>query len=148
MKWKWMFFWNTLAFSTIQWMLALWSLVPLPFSKASLNLWMLSVHVLSKPSLEDFEHYLASLWNECNCCSLWFFQTIRFRTGSALKSLSNWGFWEISCWGLRNQLLEICPEKVGLGENITRCWTSPGLSQRLIISVLKCPLSRAVAFKL
>ena len=118
------------------------------FSKSSLYIWKFSVHILLKPSLEDFEHYLASLWNECNCCSLWFFQTIRFRTGSALKSLSNWGFWEISCWGLRNQLLEICPEKVGLGENITRCWTSPGLSQRLIISVLKCPLSRAVAFKL
>jgi len=28
-----MFFWNSLAFSTIQWMLAIWSLVPLPFLK-------------------------------------------------------------------------------------------------------------------
>ena len=26
-----MFFWNSLAFSMIQWMLAIWSLVPLPF---------------------------------------------------------------------------------------------------------------------
>ena len=26
-----MFFWNSLAFSVIQWMLAIWSLVPLPF---------------------------------------------------------------------------------------------------------------------
>ena len=25
------------------------------------------VHILLKPSLKDFEHYLASLWNECNC---------------------------------------------------------------------------------
>ena len=28
-----MFFWNSLAFSMIQWMLAIWSLVPLPFLK-------------------------------------------------------------------------------------------------------------------
>ena len=28
-----MFFWNSLAFSIIQWMLAIWSLVPLPFLK-------------------------------------------------------------------------------------------------------------------
>ena len=32
-----MFFWNSLAFSMIQWMLAIWSLVPLPF----LNPWEL-----------------------------------------------------------------------------------------------------------
>ena len=28
-----MFFWNSLAFSMLQWMLAIWSLVPLPFLK-------------------------------------------------------------------------------------------------------------------
>ena len=31
------------------------------FSKSSLNIWKLSIHVLLKPSLEDFEHYLASM---------------------------------------------------------------------------------------
>ena len=25
------------------------------------------VHVLLKPSLKDFEHYLTSMQNECNC---------------------------------------------------------------------------------
>ena len=34
------------------------------FSKSSLNIWKFSVHVLLKPSLENFEHYLASVWNE------------------------------------------------------------------------------------
>ena len=29
------------------------------FSKSSLYIWKLSVHVLLKPSLEDFEHYFA-----------------------------------------------------------------------------------------
>ena len=31
------------------------------FSKSSLYFWKFSVHVLLKPSLKDFEHYLASM---------------------------------------------------------------------------------------
>ena len=31
------------------------------FSKTSLNIWEFSVHVLSKPSLENFEHYFGSV---------------------------------------------------------------------------------------
>ena len=34
-----MFFWNSLTFSMIQRMLAIWSLVHLPFFKSSLNIW-------------------------------------------------------------------------------------------------------------
>ena len=30
-------------------------------SKSSLNMWKFSVHVLLKPSLENFEHYSASM---------------------------------------------------------------------------------------
>ena len=37
------------------------------FSKTSLTIWKFTVHVLLKPGLEDFEHYFASMWNECNC---------------------------------------------------------------------------------
>ena len=37
------------------------------FSKSSLNIWKFTVHVLSKPGLEDFEHYFASMLDECNC---------------------------------------------------------------------------------
>ena len=36
------------------------------FSKSSLYIWTFSVHILLKPSLKDFEHYLISMWNECN----------------------------------------------------------------------------------
>ena len=32
-----------------------------PFSKSILNIWKFSVHILLKPGLENFEHYLASL---------------------------------------------------------------------------------------
>ena len=31
------------------------------FSKSSLNVWKFMIHVLLKPSLENFEHYFASM---------------------------------------------------------------------------------------
>ena len=31
------------------------------FSKSSMNIWKFTVHILSKPGLENFEHYFASL---------------------------------------------------------------------------------------
>ena len=37
------------------------------FSKTSLNIWKFTVHVLLKPGLENFEHYLTSVGDECNC---------------------------------------------------------------------------------
>ena len=36
------------------------------FSKSSVNIWKFTVHVLLKPGLENFEHYYASVWEECN----------------------------------------------------------------------------------
>ena len=43
------------------------------FSKSSLNIWKFSVNILLKPNLENFKHYLASMWNECNCAVVWTF---------------------------------------------------------------------------
>ena len=37
------------------------------FSKSSSNIWKFMVHILLKPGLENFEHYFASVWDECNC---------------------------------------------------------------------------------
>ena len=48
------------------------------FSKSSLNIWKLRVHILLKPGLENFEHYFASVWNECNCAVVWAFIGIAF----------------------------------------------------------------------
>ena len=58
-KQKCMFFWNSLAFSMIQWMLAIWSLVPLPFlnspwtseSSQFTYCWSLAWRILSIPLL-------------------------------------------------------------------------------------------------
>ena len=41
------------------------------FLKSSLNIWKLMVHVPLKPGLEDFEHYFASMWDECKCAVVW-----------------------------------------------------------------------------
>ena len=52
------------------WQFGLWFLC-LFLIKPSLYIWKLLVHVLLKPSLEDFEHDLASMWSECNCALVW-----------------------------------------------------------------------------
>ena len=38
------------------------------FSKSSLNVWNCMVHIPLKPDLENFEHYFASMWDECKLC--------------------------------------------------------------------------------
>ena len=43
------------------------------FSKSSSYIWKFSIHVLLKPGLKDFKHYLASVWNKCNCTVVWAF---------------------------------------------------------------------------
>ena len=48
------------------------------FSKFSLNIWKFMVHVLLNPGLENFEHYFASVWDECNCAVVCAFSGIAF----------------------------------------------------------------------
>ena len=48
------------------------------FSKSSLNIWKFMVHILLKHGLENFEHYFANMWDECNCAVVWAFFGIAF----------------------------------------------------------------------
>ena len=57
------------------WQFEIWFL---SFSKSSLNIWKFTVHILLKPSLENFERYFASVWDECNCVVVWAFLGIAF----------------------------------------------------------------------
>ena len=41
------------------------------FSKSSLNIWKCSVHIRLKSGLENFQHYLASVWVSI---SVWYFE--------------------------------------------------------------------------
>ena len=65
-------FWNSFAFSMIQHMLALWSLVPLPFLNPVCTSGS-SRFTYCSFLIEGFEHYLVSLWNDCNCLIVWTF---------------------------------------------------------------------------
>ena len=55
-----MFFWNSCFFDDP---VDVGNLISGSFaiSKSSLSIWKFSVHVLLKPSLENFEHYFASM---------------------------------------------------------------------------------------
>ena len=48
------------------------------FSNSSWNIWKFMVHILLKPGLENFEHYFACMWDECNCVVVWAFFGIAF----------------------------------------------------------------------
>ena len=37
------------------------------FSKPSLDNWKVLVHIMLKPSMQDFKHDLTSMGDECNC---------------------------------------------------------------------------------
>ena len=56
-------FWNTLGFLMIQWMLAIFD--SSAFLKSNLYVWNVLVHMLLKPSMEDFQHNFVSIRNEC-----------------------------------------------------------------------------------
>jgi len=86
--WVFFFFWNLLAFSMIQWMLAIWYLGFSALSKSSLSIWKFLLHVLLKPGLENLEHYFASVWAECNCVVAWAF----FGTAFLWDWNKNWPF--------------------------------------------------------
>ena len=80
-----MFFWNSIAFSMIQQMLEIWSLVPLPFLNPAwtsgnsqfMYCWSLPWRI--------FEHYFASMWDECNCAVVWTFLALPF-FGTGMKT--------------------------------------------------------------
>ena len=55
------------------------------FSKSILHIWKFLVHVVLKPSLKDFEHYLAITWNERYCMVVWAFFGLLF-FGIRMKS--------------------------------------------------------------
>ena len=40
-------------------------------SKSSLKIWKFMVHILLRSGLESFEHYFATVWDECDCVVVW-----------------------------------------------------------------------------
>ena len=80
--------------------LAIWPLVPLPFLNPAGTRGSPHFMVLLKPGLENFEHYFASVWDECNCAAVWAFFSIAFLwVGMKTDLFQSYGH----CW-----LFQIC----------------------------------------
>ena len=73
-----MFFWNSLAFYHDPADVGNLISGSSAFSKTSLNIWKITVHILLKPGLKNFEHYFTNMWDECNCVVVWAFFAIAF----------------------------------------------------------------------
>ena len=54
-----------------------WSLVPLPFLKPAWTSEVHSSHIV-EAWLGEFNHYFASMWDECNCAVVWTLLGIAF----------------------------------------------------------------------
>ena len=80
------------------------------FYTSSFYIWKFADHVLLKPSLKDFEHKLASLWNKRSCMVVW---TI-FATSLLWNWNENWPF--LVCWLLLNfsNLLTYCMQNFNI----------------------------------
>ena len=95
------------------------------FTKSSLNMWKFTVHILLKPGLENFEHYFASMWDECNCAVVWAFLGIAFLWDCnenwpfpvlwPLLSFPNW--WHIECSIFTASSFRIWNSSTGIGIN-------------------------------
>ena len=73
---------------------------PSLFSEYNLNTWKFSVHVLLKPGLENFEHFFASVWDECSCVVVWTFFGIGMKTDLFQSCDHCWAFqicWRSEC---------------------------------------------------
>ena len=68
-----LFWWSNRCWQFDLWFLCLF--------KIQLDICKFTVHVLLKPGLENFEHYFASVWDECNCAVVWAFFGIAFLWG-------------------------------------------------------------------
>ena len=91
------------------------------FSKSSLNIWKSTVHILLKPGLENFEHYFASMWDECPCAVVWTLFCIAFLwdwNENSFQSCDHcWVFqicWHIRCSTFRTSSFRIWNSSTGI----------------------------------
>ena len=78
MKQRWFFFFESLCFFSDS--VDVGNLISdfSAFSKSSLYIWKFLFHILLSPSLKDFEHYPALIWNECSCTVVWAYFGVAF----------------------------------------------------------------------
>ena len=107
------------------------------FSKSSLNIWKFSVHVLLRPCLENFEHYFASMWDECNCVVVWaFFGLPFFGIGMKTDLFQSYGhYWVFQiCWHIDCNTLTVSSFRIW---NSSTLITSPPLDLFIVMLINK-----------
>ena len=79
----------------IQWMLAIWFLIPLPFLNPSCTPGSSQFTYCWRLSLKYCDHNLTSVWNEYNCTVIWtFFSIPVFAIGMKTDLFQSYG----RCW--------------------------------------------------
>ena len=91
------------------------------FSKYNLYIWTFSFNVLLKPHWENFEHYFASMWDECSCTVVWPFFGIAFGIGMITDLFQScdhgWIFqicWHIECTTFKTSSFRIWNNSAGI----------------------------------
>ena len=104
------------------------------FSKSSLSIWKLTVPILLKPGVENFEHYFVSMWNECNCVVAWTFYGIAFlweRNGVAIifnKRVQNA---VLGCNLKNDRMISICFQGKLFNSTVTKSLPQPLMLKNL-----------------
>ena len=142
-----MFFWNSLAFSMIQWMLAIWCLVPLPFlnpassseSSQFMYCWSLAWKILNITWLAC--EVSKTVWNECSCAIVCtFFGIVFFEIGMKTDIFQFCGHcWVFQiCWHIQCSILRA---------SSFRIWNSPaGIpSPPLALFIMMLPNSHSTS---
>ena len=102
----------------------------------SLNIWKFFYHILLKLNLEKFEHYFASMWNECDCVVFFLpFFGIGMKTDLFQSCGHCWVFH--ICWRI-----ECSP----FTASSFRIWISSGGIPRLPLALLAVVLPRPTWF--
>ena len=110
------------------------------FSKTSLNIWKVTAYVLLKPSLENFNHYFASVWDECNFVVVWTSLALPFLGIGMITDLFQscghcWVFqicWHTECSTFTASSFRIWNRPTGIPSSplalfIVVCWSFIGL---------------------
>ena len=145
-----MFFWNSLAFSVVQWMLAIWSLVPLPFLNTHcimlfipiisvvmfhLSFLIIVIWVFSDFPLSTYLKVRRFYWS--------FQRTSVFGFSPPLISLSSKSpnmelgkkWWQpVFPWG---EILALDPELQPRGFELPTCWSGSRIRELLLLRFSK-----------
>ena len=106
------------------------------FSKSSLSIWKFTVHELLKPGLENFVHYFARMWDECNCAVVWAFSSIAF--------LWDWNENWLQDW--KRSVFNPIPVRTAIMKNSTskKSWRDCGDKGTLLHCLWECKLVQSL----